>query len=329
MHYLHRKATYRPVLFVLAFALLVASCAEDGPINPAPGETAAELVLLTSLYNRVSDPDRCDPGILADAERQKVLRYINEVRAAHGLSAVVYAAEHDEEAAASALISAANDLLSHQPPTDLRCWTEAGFRGSGAGNLGWASRFDQQPEMAFSSEHMVDLWWTDDGTASVGHRRWMLNPFLTRIAFGRVDKAMTANESAVTAATLWVINDEDAEPRSTPVTVDFVAYPFEQTPSRRFSAGTSELSFTVIGDKTNVFGNQNINLSLANIRITDPSGNTLAVTDLRRLHDGSGVPNALVWRSPVEQGVRYDVVVTGISIGGEGKRYDYGFEVGG
>lgn len=319
-------STCRPsiAVFLLGFSIVFVSCSEEGPTDPVVEDDSAELVLLASLYNDLPDPDECDPGQLVDAERQNVLQYVNQVRAAHGLPTVGYASEHDDEVTASALITAANDLLSHQPTSDLKCWSDAGYRGSNAGNLGWAARFDQESEMAFSTKYMVDLWWNDDGEPSVGHRRWMLNPFLTSIAFGRVDRPMTESESAVTATTLWVINEDEADISTLPI--DFVAYPFEITPRRRFNS-QAELSFSALVDRTDFWANQDVDYSSATIEVTDPSGERIAVNNIRRLNDGAGLPNALVWQSPIEQGTRYDVTIGNVRWEGKVKGYSYWFEV--
>ena len=314
----------RPFVLLTALSVLLTACAEKAPIDPGEQPTDDDFSLLSSLYTRLPDPDDCDAGELAAAERDTVLNYINEVRAAHGLPAVAYAAEHDAEVTATALITVANNVLTHDPTSDLSCWSAEGKRGAAASNIGWATRTGTDTEAAFSTRYMIDLWWNDDGTPSVGHRRWMLNPFLTAIAFGRVDRPMTESEAGVTGTAIWVINDEQADIRS--LGIDHVAYPYEMTPRHRFNS-KAELSFSALVRKDSIWANRNVDLSSATIRITDPSGEEIDVSDLKRLNDGAGLANALVWKSPVEVGVRYDVTVSGVEYEGVERGYTYWFEV--
>ncbi len=318
------------LFYPLLIGLLIASCSEENPgavpdVELREGVDSTLLVELADIYLRQPILSACDPGLLDPAEEARVVAYINEVRALHRLSPVVWDESHLEEVRQAALIIVANNFLAHNPPRSLLCWSETGLAGSQTSNLSWASRYDGRVTKGFSSEYMVDSWWKDSGVSLVGHRRWMLDPFLQRVAFARVDKPETETESGVTGAALHVI-EEERLPSQSLQTLDFVAYPFELYPAHLFNSGIS-LSFSAIVDNNDYWGNQSVNLEEATITMTEPSGRTLAVRNIRRKNDAFGLPNALIWDADVVSGVRYTVTIEGVSYAGEQRGYTYWFEV--
>ena len=321
---------YRTLPIVLFSALLLAACSEQEPgaapdLDLRPGVDSSLLVELDAIYLEPPLLSACNPGRLDPAEEARVVDYINEVRALHRLSPVSWDPTRLEEVRQAALIITANNYLAHDPPSSLLCWSEAGRAGSQGSNLAWASRYDGRVSMGFSSEYMVDSWWKDSGVSLVGHRRWMLDPFLQKVAFARVDKAETETSSAVTGAALFVINEERV-PSPSAENLEFVAYPFENYPARLFNSGLS-LSFSALVDKADYWGNQGIDLSDATVTMTDESGNTLGTRNLQRRTDAFGLPNALIWDADVRNGVRYTVTVNGVSHGGTERGYEYWFRV--
>lgn len=317
-------------LILPILAVVIASCSEETPGSAAldsqsGGLDSTLLVELGDIYLRQPILSACDPGLLDPAEEARVVAYINEVRALHRLSPVVWDDRRAEEVRQAALIIVANNFLAHDPPSSLLCWSETGLAGSQTSNLSWASRYDGRVTKGFSSEYMVDSWWKDSGVSLVGHRRWMLDPFLQRVAFARVDKPETETTSGVTGAALHVI-EEERLPSLSAGTLDFVAYPFEVYPARLFNSGLS-LSFSALLDRNDYWGNQNVELEGATIKMTDPSGRTLAVRNILRRTDAFGLPNALIWDADVQNGVRYTVSIEGIIYAGEQRGYSYWFEV--
>lgn len=173
-----------PVLAAISFLLVIGAfsgCSET-PTDPlpAPGDSAS----LASLYDERPNVDNCFEGRLKQAEREKVLAYVNAIRRLHGLEDVEYRAADDIQTAKASLIIAANSTLTHQPTASMRCYTQEGYDGSSTSNIGFRS--GETP----SSESFIDMWLVDNGVASLGHRRWIIDPFLRHISFGRVDRTV-------------------------------------------------------------------------------------------------------------------------------------------
>jgi hypothetical protein len=130
------------------------------------------------------DVRRCDPGDLSRRGRTNALRLVNLYRFMVDLSAVETSRERDAAAQACALMMRANGQVSHFPPTDWDCYSDAGAEAAGKSNL------YQLPAVPG-----VDGWILDPGNPdTLGHRRWILSGKLGPIGIG----------SAGNASCLWV-----------------------------------------------------------------------------------------------------------------------------
>ncbi len=189
-------------------------------------------VTVDELYDVKPNPAACNEGVLKETEKQKVLKKLNVIRKLHGLKPVAYNSDDDKLTAKSALIMQANATLTHTPDKSMKCWSEEGAKGSGKSNLfiGFASgRKDVD-----TSESYVAGWLIDDGVDSLGHRRWLIDPFLKYVSFGRVDGKPVVNSEweTTTGAAISVINEESADIKDTKT--EFVAYPYQNYSNELF-----------------------------------------------------------------------------------------------
>jgi len=131
----------------------------------------------------------CQEGALTTAEKEYVLEYVNFIRYLHNLKPVVYDYGGDVKAQKAALIQVANGQLSHTPPTSWNCYSQDGYDGSENSNLHlqWGISEGQQIDSRVS----IVGWMLDNMSQNAqdrcGHRRAIINPFVTSISFGRVD----------------------------------------------------------------------------------------------------------------------------------------------
>lgn len=294
--------------------------AEAGAVDNASDFTVAAQ----SLYTALPDPAICRTGTLTAAEKAGVLSVVNAIRVAHGLAAVSQDSAGENEVMQTALMSAVNGRLSHEPTSTWRCYTAAGAQGAGSSNLylGGPSAFLP----LVSSASILASWLADVGSeATLGHRRWLLDPFLKQVAFGRVD-VQAANGQRTTGAALKVVQVGDG---TGPVTPDYVAYPVGEYPAAYFQ-GNPILSFTVIADKTSRQGNGSsvVDFSAATVSVVAQGGAALVVSGLAVNHEGYGVPNNLRFRaSGLQAGVAHDVTVANVRVNGVVRSYRYTFRL--
>ena len=152
--------------------------------TPTPTSTPGSTSGGTQLYDRNPIVSSCDAGELKAAEKALALTKVNAIRALHRLPPVAYDLASDIQTSKSALISVANAKLTHTPTTDDKCYTAEGKDGSGSSNL--YISYSSGPR-TLASDTAVTAFLIDDGVASLGHRRWLLHPFLSHTSFGRVD----------------------------------------------------------------------------------------------------------------------------------------------
>lgn len=301
------------LVFVFSFATLKS---QDFP-----------LVSASELYDVLPDVSNCNEGKLKDSEKQKALQYVNYIRSFHNLKPVQYASQYDKETAKASLISVANALLDHFPKSSYHCYTQEGYTGCQTSNLYLGSSFG--PNSVYPTEQSIKSWIIDKNVEDLGHRRNLLNPFLKYTSFGRVDGYSKVNSNYYLSGMSIKVHQFPDYHNLSDWTPEFVAYPYNDYPSDYFDASWY-LSFTVVADKSNVWNNDNkrVDFSQATVKVTNPSGNELAISNLKYDYLGYGVPNCLYWKtSGIQKDVKYTVTISNVKVNGTPKTFTYWFRI--
>jgi len=323
---------------LVALSLLVASCGDSGGgglgfsqaiSNPGPAPSSSPTSSpvpatwaqqAAALYDVQPNVSTCSSGTLKASVKADFLSKLNTLRALHNLPPVVYSNDEDSQEQDSSLMMAVARQLSHSPPSNWQCYSASGSTGAGTSNLVgvWGSNtsFD-------SEDDYLALWVTEDGAADIGHRRWILDPFLGKTSYGRVT-IILADGSRASTASMRVLNFNSAPavPGGIP---PFVAYPYGDYPQRYFGA-SDYLSFTAIASTLGVWANQSVSFASATVRVTGPSG-AMPVTDVTTDNLGYGVPNSIQWRvTGLQPAVSYSVTIDNVS-GAPQTRYSYTFRM--
>jgi Uncharacterized protein with SCP/PR1 domains len=253
-----------------------------------------------------------------------MLTKVNAVRALHGLPPVVHANTANQGVDESSLMMAVNKTLSHNPPTSWTCYTSAGSSAAGSGNLigGWGPGLGWRTEDA-----LLAGWMTERNSASIGHRRWILDPFLGQITYGRV-VYQTSSGDRVDGATMKVFSFSTSVPAPSPSSLPpFIAYPYGDYPQRYFGA-SDILSFTVLASPNGRFSGNNGSVGYSGAVITVTAGSTsLPVTDVAYDNTGYGVPNNIQWRvTGLQPNTTYTVKIVGITNAPQ-SGYEYTFRM--
>ncbi len=268
--------------------------------------------------------DSCKAGAVSDFARNAALDAVNEVRSLSGLPPVQYIRAGDSETQAAALVMAANGALDHFPPESWDCWSQAALDGASTSNLhmGWSTA---ESDISHPAQAVV-AFLIDSGVETLGHRRWILDPFLPGISFGSVN-GKTSNDPTfpyVEAAALQVIHDQSADISNTDIS--YVAYPHNDYPTEYFDKNWY-LSFSALPDRTSAWANNNVDFNSASIKVTGPSGQ-LGVTSVSHSNEGFGVPNHLQWKvTGLQNGAKYTVEISNVKVGGTSNNYSYWFRI--
>ena len=283
------------------------------------------------IYALEPDVAACTSGIPSDSEKLKVLNRINYLRAIHKLKPVVYDETDDEMTGECALVIAANKNLSHTPDSSWKCWSQVAYDGcySSNINLATATNYDLS---ATDSATIVDGFMTEENEVpptTLGHRRWLIDPWLNSIAFGRADYSDGAGHFVLGSA-IRVINRTNPNDQQdmSDSDIKFVAYPFENYPAELYNDNVM-MSFTVIKDKFSKYSNgTGITFSTAVIAIVDQNNKTMKVKNIEFDTDGYGVPNNLRWYAEgIKPNVKYNVTISNVMIDNNSEFYQYWFEL--
>lgn len=193
-------------------------------------------------------PSSTDPfsaGQLSEETITQATGLLNLYRYVAGLDAsVIPNAEYGEQSQAAALLMAADEDMSHgglaRPEGMSDELYELGSAGCARSNIA-AGYFTLQDAI---------MGWVDDSSsnniASVGHRRWILNPVMGQTGFGAVSAAASAYRSMYSA--MYAFDSSNSEATQT-----MVAWPAQNTPVELVGVETPwSISFDSMVDETSV-----------------------------------------------------------------------------
>ena len=292
-------------------------------------QPAATLVSTIPVYKvenlPVANLSQCQSGSLAQAYKNSALNTLNDIRALHGLAPVGYDAHYDDEMMQTALLNLANENLSHYPTTNMKCYSDVAKAGAGSSNL--EVNFHSNGPIIDARDPMINAL-TERFSNNLGHRRWLLSPFLTRISFGAImNTAPNINNLYVTGYATKVIFPEDLF-KATSKSLGLIAYPYENYPSRYYEKGVP-LSLSILVDQSASWKNEVVDFSQAHVTVTERGSSTLqSISNIQFDNVGQGLPNSLQFNfDTLEYNRFYDVSVSNVKVNGELKNYSYWFRV--
>ncbi|GAB3900578.1 CAP domain-containing protein [Spirosoma agri] len=209
----------------------------------------------------------CVPGMISQLAQDRTLQRINYYRRLVGLpDNMTFDPSRNTDTQAAALIMAANNNLSHAPPSTWLCYTPQGYNGAANSNLALGSH----------SSQAVKQFMDDNGNGNeiAGHRRWIL--YSRAASFGHGSARTNSNGFGFSDA-LWVFN-LFVTPVSLPA---YVAFPPAGFVPRTLIP--PRWSFSIPG----------ATFSSASVTVQDQTGTPLALTT-HPVSNGAG-DNTLVW----------------------------------
>ncbi|ROL61258.1 T9SS C-terminal target domain-containing protein [Bacteroidetes/Chlorobi group bacterium ChocPot_Mid] len=282
-------------------------------------------------YDVLPDIANCTTGTLKQSEKTKMLEYLNKIRDLHKLPRFEYDESFQDEAMEISLISVANATLSHTPDASYYCYSQTGYNGGISSNLYLGSS-------SYPSEQSVIAWMNDRNQIELGHRRWIVDPFVKKIAFGRVDGPSKVGGNLYCGMSYYY--DSKTLQNLNSLQNDFVAVPYGDYPPSLWDFGWSVLSFTVIADKSSRWANNSDKVKYAStlngnpvneayVEVEDESGNIQRFgkdAGLGWAYDGYGVPNYCYWQMHgLAQQKVYKVRIFDVLVNGQKKNFSYQF----
>lgn len=203
-----------------AMGFVSANAMEVPPIDTT--DRAAVVAAFDTYYQPTLNPplrsgwtgsvQGCVAGTIDQAFKDATRQMVNYHRAMVGLPGnVTFDPANDAKNQAAALIQQANpnlwtdeNLNPHAPPPTSECYTEAGREGSASSNLSWNPSGLVGPDS-------ISQYMDDNGTANLGHRRWIIYPPRDVMGLG----------AAEAYSALWSFGPDGARP----ATPTWIAWP--------------------------------------------------------------------------------------------------------
>ncbi|KAF1028175.1 MAG: hypothetical protein GAK29_00271 [Acinetobacter bereziniae] len=274
----------------------------------------------TNYFTETPKLESCFPGSVTEQLKQDALKRINEIRALHNLSEVTYDYSSDNEVMQTALFMVANRSISHNINSNGKCYTELAKAGSANGNLSLKSVDSSVDPLSH-----ITGWMNEKDSPDLAHRRWLLNPFLKKIAFGYSENNIGGRK--VVAAALKVIYLDDLKNANN--STGIIAYPMNQDYPMSLFDKDSKLSFSIFDNQLDFWLNKNIDYSNAVVTVKERNtGNEIGLTDINFDNRNIGLPNNFEFKvTGLKQNTLYDVHVSNVSVNSVQREYDYQFSL--
>jgi uncharacterized protein YkwD len=199
------RVKYRSVLIgaIIFFTALWGNAALASPGSVTAIDTNDRLAVIQSYQQRLEPllavpvgwtgtVKGCKAGTTSLANRRATVAAVNYVRSLAKLKSVSLNRSMSKKAQDAALIMAANNYLTHNPPKSASCWTKSGYDGASHSNLflGWSSHMADPNYLSDATGARAVIGYMDDdgdNNTVVGHRRWIMFQQLTTIGTGDTD----------------------------------------------------------------------------------------------------------------------------------------------
>ncbi len=202
---------FRKILCIFITATLLCSCAlaMDRETMRLQWAEISKQCDEIPLYQEDPDSENFAPGALTETAQENALACLNFLRALAGLEPAALSPLYSLRAQNGALLLAAHDFLDHYPPQPENmddALYESALLGTSEGNI---AKFNwMRPEILIDG---VTYFARDDGDenlADLGHRRWLLNPYMSQTGFG-----LANSNSGMSYVTMYAVDmgNQDAQ----------------------------------------------------------------------------------------------------------------------
>lgn len=280
------------IIFSLLNIINIQTFAKYDIVNsPSQKEIADKYKLLEPLGTSLTYleiPTDITAGALDNSTLNRALDFTNFIRFTAGLNEVTLNDDYNIKAQSASFLMYKNNLLTHYPERPTNISDEIynlGFEGATNSNILRLSTIVEPAQSILSYINDSDM----HNISTLGHRRWILNPYMAQTGFGQVGdfSAMyaldTTNNIIKSDAVTWPAHN---------MPIDF----FDSNQAWSFSINkvlTGEISVNL----TNINSGQNWILDKNN---TDTQGEFFTVNN-----DGYGVRGCIIFR-PSPNSVTYN-----------------------
>lgn len=257
---------------------------------------------------------KCHSGSLSSDIYKKVADRVNFFRIACGLREISINPAFNKEAQDAAFLIKVNNVLTHNPATNLKCYSQSAANGCKKSCLS-QTNFSYFPETSFITGFMQDL---GDENYFVGHRKWILYTKLIGVGYGATDN---------TEALLTVDGVNYSDTLTAP---EYIAYPWN---------GYVPVDLIFPKWSFSIPQNKVVDFSKATIKMFDSKGAEIKLVKLKEYKNY--LDHSLVWTVKgmfSEEDIKYGknnleangylnkrikVLIKNVKVDGKFKNYEY------
>ena len=273
------------------------------------------------------DLNACQAGRPSEAERQLFINTLNEIRALHHLPKVRYDQAYEDQMMQASMLLAVNEKTSHYPDGTWSCFSDIGYQGASTSNLNFVQAY--QPLASYGADTHLINWLIEKNSSSIGHRRHMLSPFLSKTAYGEVSNTEAKSVATILGAAMKVGYPYASQTLSTTMPKGVIAYPYHAYP-KKFFAKTEPLSLSILVNPQNAYANNTVDFSQAKLTVTRRDNQhiqTISNIQYDNISYGLLANNLQFHFSAMKYNVFYDVQVQNVLVDGKAEDYTYWFKV--
>ena len=273
------------------------------------------------------DLNACQAGRPSEAERQLFINTLNEIRTLHNLPKVRYDQAYEDQMMQASMLLAVNEKTSHYPDGTWRCFSDIGYQGASTSNLNFVQAY--QPLASYGADTHVINWLIEKNSTSIGHRRHILSPFLSKTAYGEVSNTEAKSVPTILGAAMKVVYPYASQTLSTTMPKGVIAYPYHVYP-KKFFAKTEPLSLSILVNPQNAYANNTVDFSQVKLTVTRRDNQhiqTISNIQYDNISYGLLANNLQFHFSAMEYNVIYDVNVQHVMVDGKAEDYAYWFKV--
>ena len=295
------------------------------PVDTTKPQTPIIATPSNAYYELVPDIKNCKYGVINDATRNAIVDEVNNIRRLHGLEAIVYNKDLEKYVNETALAMAAQNTVSHYIDDKWNCYSDNALTGAKMSSL--SSHTSPNAQFKVNPVDDIASFMRENTSESLGHRRWMLSPFIHETAYGMADGEKKVGTGYTFGAALFMYNPTTYKNQSTTSPVGIYPYPTGTYPKKYYQKG-DRMSFFVMYDQGSYDNNWGVRYTDTVVTVKDDKGVVHPISDVQISYASSGVPNNYSFLLPdFEYGVNYTVNVDRVLINGEPKNYQYSFKV--
>ncbi len=273
------------------------------------------------------DLNACQAGRPSEAERQLFINTLNEIRALHHLPKVRYDQAYEDQMMQASMLLAVNEKTSHYPDGTWRCFSDIGYQGASTSNLNFVQAY--QPLASYGADTHLINWLIEKNSSSIGHRRHILSPFLSKTVYGEVSNTEAKSVSTILGAAMKVVYPYASQTLSTTMPKGVIAYPYHVYPKKFFSKA-EPLSLSILVNPENAYANNTVDFSQAKLVVTRRDNQhiqTISNIQYDNISYGLVANNLQFHFSAMQYNVIYDVQVQNVLVDGKAEDYVYWFKV--